>query len=127
MLPARLPRLSEVDIGAKLLAARAVGGDLYEVIRLDEDRLGFAIGDVSGKGIPAALYMALVSSLLRSEAKAGTAPADVVAHINQHLCERDMESMFVTLLYCDLDRRTRILRCVRAGHEHPMLWAGDAV
>jgi serine phosphatase RsbU (regulator of sigma subunit) len=127
MLPASLPRYAGIDVGAAICAARSVGGDLYEVIGLGADRLALAIGDVAGKGIPAALYMGLVSSLLRAEAQQGATPEEVVRRINRHLCERDMDSMFVTLLYCELDLSTRILQVVRAGHEHPLLWVGRAL
>ena len=125
MLPATLPSYGGADIGAAIRAARSVGGDLYEVFNLGPDRLGLAIGDVSGKGMPAALYMALVSSLLRAEAGQDATPETVVRRVNKHLCERDMDDMFVTLLYCELDLRTRCLHTVRAGHEHPLLWAGS--
>ncbi len=126
MLPTTLPCFAGGEIGASILAARLVGGDLYEVIRLGDDRLAIAIGDVTGKGIPAALYMALVSSLLRAEAKQDVTPDTVLRRVNQHLCERDMESMFVTLLYCELNLQTRRLHIVRAGHERPLLWAGQS-
>ena len=125
MLPAALPAYGGVDIGTAIHAARSVGGDLYDVFPLGQDRLGFAIADVSGKGMPAALYMALVASLLRAEAGQGAAPETVVRRVNQHLCARDMDDMFVTLFYCELDLRTRCLQTVRAGHEHPLLWAGS--
>ena len=117
MLPTTLPRVQDVDLGAAIRAARSVGGDFYEVIRLDADRVALAIGDVAGKGIPAALYMALASSLLRAEARLNVTPEAVVRRVNQHLCERDMDSMFVTLLYSELNLQTRRLRIVRAGHE----------
>lgn len=125
MLPAALPSYPSAKIGAAIRAARSVGGDFYDVFNLGPDRLGLAIGDVSGKGMPAALYMALVSSLLRAEAGQDAAPETVVRRVNKHLCERDMDDMFVTLLYCELDLRTRCLHTVRAGHEHPLLWAGS--
>src|SRR4051812_16362076 len=68
MLPRELPRVAGFDIGARMVAARMVGGDFYDVFPLSPDRLGVVIGDVSGKGMPAALFMALVSNLLRAEA-----------------------------------------------------------
>lgn len=123
MLPAELPRLVGAEIGAAIRSARSVGGDLYEVIRLDEMRVALAIGDVAGKGIPAALYMALVSSLLRAEAEQGDPPETVVRRVNHHLCARDLDSMFVTLAYAELNVQTRQLQIVRAGHEHPLLWS----
>jgi len=122
MLPAALPAYPGAQIGAAIRAARSVGGDLYDVFNLGPARLGFAIGDVSGKGMPAALYMALVSSLLRAEAGQGASPETVVRRVNHHLCARDMDDMFVTLLYCELDLHTRCLQTVRAGHEHPLVW-----
>lgn len=125
MLPAALPHIAGAEIGAVIRAARSVGGDFYDVIRLDEDRLALVIGDVAGKGIPAALYMALASSLLRAEAVQNADPETVVRRVNQHLVERDMESMFVTLLYAEVNLRTRVLQLVRAGHEYPLLWEQD--
>lgn len=124
MLPASLPRLPGVDAGAAIHAARSVGGDLYDMLDLGGGRLAFAVGDVSGKGMPAALYMALVSSLLRAEASQGATPETVVRRINAHLCDRDLDDMFVTLLYCELDLPARRLQVVRAGHERPLLWSG---
>lgn len=125
MLPTVLPQVAGAEIGAAIRAARSVGGDFYDVIRLDDDRLAFVIGDVAGKGIPAALYMALASSLVRAEAVQNADPETVVRCVNRHLVERDMESMFVTLLYAEVNLRTRVLRLVRAGHEHPLLWEGE--
>jgi serine phosphatase RsbU (regulator of sigma subunit) len=125
MLPARLPDYPGVAFGAAIRAARSVGGDLYEVIGLDAERVALVIGDVAGKGMPAALYMALVSSLLRAEARPGVRPETVVRRVNRHLFDRDMDSMFVTLLYCQLNLRTRRLQLVRAGHERPLLWIGQ--
>jgi sigma-B regulation protein RsbU (phosphoserine phosphatase) len=74
--------------------------------------------------MPAALYMALVSSLLRAEASQGAPAEIVVRRVNTHLCDRDLDDMFVTLLYCDLNLHTRQLQVIRAGHERPLLWAG---
>jgi len=122
MLPRALPRLAGLDIGARMVAARMVGGDFYDVFPLGPDRLGVVIGDVSGKGMPAALFMALVSSLLRTEALRGdTTPEQVLRIVNRHLLSRDARSMFVTLLYGVLGRETREFAFVRAGHEMPLL------
>ena len=122
MLPRALPRLAGLDIGARMVAARMVGGDFYDVFPLGPDRLGVVIGDVSGKGMPAALFMALVSSLLRAEALRGdTTPEQVLRIVNRHLLSRDARSMFVTLLYGVLGRETREFAFVRAGHEMPLL------
>jgi phosphoserine phosphatase RsbU/P len=122
MLPAALPRLAGVEIGARMVPARSVGGDFYDVIMLGPDRLGIAIGDVSGKGVPAALFMALTSSLLRAEAMRGTAPYDVLQHINRQIRGRNARGMFVTVLYGVLDIPARELTFVRAGHDLPLVW-----
>jgi sigma-B regulation protein RsbU (phosphoserine phosphatase) len=122
MLPRTLPRMSCFDIGARMVAARMVGGDFYDVFPLGPDRLGVVIGDVSGKGMPAALFMALVSNLLRAEAqRSDTSPEQALRIVNAHLLSRDARSMFVTVLYGVLCRETREFAFVRAGHEMPLL------
>ena len=106
MLPAALPAVARAwTLGAQMLPARMVGGDFYDVIHLpDANRLVFLVGDVSGKGIPAALFMALSSSLLRAEACRGTStPVDVLRCVNRQLLDRRMKSMFVTLFYGELN------------------------
>lgn len=122
MLPRDLPDLDAVDIGAAMLPARMVGGDLYDVLQVDSRRLALVVGDVSGKGIPAALYMALVSSLLRAAVRTADSAENVLQTINRHLCERDMDSMFVTLLYGELDLSGRTFTYVAAGHDRPLVW-----
>jgi sigma-B regulation protein RsbU (phosphoserine phosphatase) len=122
MLPRALPRVPGFDIGARMVAARMVGGDFYDLFPLSPDRLGVVIGDVSGKGMPAALFMALVSSLLRTEAlRSDTSPEQALRIVNGHLLSRDARSMFVTVLYGVLCRETREFTFVRAGHDLPLL------
>src|SRR5215212_1801384 len=122
MLPRRLPRMVGFDMGARMVAARMVGGDFYDLFPLSSSRLGVVIGDVSGKGMPAALFMAVVSSLLRAEAQRGdTTPEQALRIVNRHLLSRDARSMFVTVLYGVLCRETREFAFVRAGHEMPLL------
>jgi phosphoserine phosphatase RsbU/P len=123
MLPSVLPALPGYDIGACSLPARMVGGDFYDVFPLDADRLGIAIGDVSGKGIPAALLMGLTSALLRVEAYHAGSPEEVVRNVNRHLLDRSSEE-FVTLLYGVLYSRSAEFSYVRAGHELPMISNG---
>jgi sigma-B regulation protein RsbU (phosphoserine phosphatase) len=122
MLPRALPRLAGFDIGARMVAAHMVGGDFYDIFPLSPDRLGVVIGDVSGKGMPAALFMALVSNLLRAEAlRSDTTPEQALRIVNRHLLSRDARSMFVTVLYGVLCHETREFAFVRAGHEMPLL------
>jgi phosphoserine phosphatase RsbU/P len=126
MLPRRLPYMAGFDIGARMVAARMVGGDFYDVFPLGPDSLGVVIGDVSGKGMPAALFMAVVSSLLRTEAMRGdTTPEQALRIVNRHLLSRDAHSMFVTVLYGVLCRETCEFEFVRAGHELPLLLDAD--
>ena len=122
MLPQTLPHMPGLDLGARMLPARIVGGDFYDVVALDSDRLGIAIGDVAGKGMPAALFMALTCSLLRAEAARLTSPEKVLQRVNQHLLGMNAAGMFVTVLYGILDRATREFAYVRAGHELPLIW-----
>jgi sigma-B regulation protein RsbU (phosphoserine phosphatase) len=122
MLPATLPAIAGVSVGAHMQPARMVGGDFYDVIRLDADRLGIAIGDVAGKGMPAALFMALTSSLLRAEVLRGSRPADALRMLNRHLLSRNTQHYFVTLLYGEFHRSSGEFQYVRAGHEYPLAW-----
>jgi sigma-B regulation protein RsbU (phosphoserine phosphatase) len=102
-----------------------VGGDFYDVIRLDDDRCAIVIADVSDKGMPAALFMGLSRSLILAEARrsaAGTAsPTEVLSNVNDLLLELGGAQMFVTVFYGVLDRRARRLVYARAGHERPAL------
>jgi serine phosphatase RsbU (regulator of sigma subunit) len=125
MLPPKLPQLPGIEIGARMLPAQEVGGDFYDVFTLDDGRVGLAVGDVCGKGVPAALYMALASSLLRAEAVRSATPEEAVHHLNRHLSSRGADGLFVTLLYGVLDPHTRTLSYARAGHEYPMVCSAD--
>jgi serine phosphatase RsbU (regulator of sigma subunit) len=125
MLPSVLPALPGYDIGAGSMPASMVGGDFYDVFPLDAERIGIAIGDVSGKGIPAALLMSLTCALLRVEAHHSGSPDEVVQSVNRHLLDRS-STEFVTLLYGVLYCRTADFSYVRAGHELPMISDGHA-
>lgn len=121
MLPRVLPRLARLDFGARMLAARMVGGDFYDVIPLGSDRYGLVIGDVSGKGVPAALFMALTCSLLRAEAARTAEPVEVLRYVNQQFLGMNEQNMFVTAVYGVLDGATRTFSYARAGHELPII------
>jgi len=99
----------------------AVGGDFYDFIPLDGQMLGIAIGDVSGHGVPAALFMALTVTLLRAEACRTCSPAEVLRGVNRQLLNLNNEGMFVTLLYGVLNCATHEFTYARAGHEPPIL------
>ncbi|MEM1411854.1 MAG: SpoIIE family protein phosphatase [Pseudomonadota bacterium] len=121
LLPREHPDPAEVgaDLAASLQSARAVGGDLFNYVRLNDDRLFFVIGDVSDKGVPAALFMTRANALLKSEAARGVAPERVLERVNLALCEDNELCMFVTLLAGMLDLESGKLRLASAGHEHP--------
>jgi sigma-B regulation protein RsbU (phosphoserine phosphatase) len=121
IVPRDRPAMAGYDCGALMVPARAVGGDFFDFVRLDENRLGLVIGDVSDKGVPAAIFMALTHSLLRAEGRRGGAPAEVLASVNRQLCEMNDQGMFVTVLYGILDVRTGHFTYARAGHELPLL------
>ncbi|HEU5098359.1 MAG TPA: SpoIIE family protein phosphatase [Roseiflexaceae bacterium] len=125
MLPRALPRLAGFDIGARMIAAHMIGGDFFDLFLLSADSLAVVIGDVSGKGMPAALFMALVSSLLRAEAPRSDTPEQALRVVNRHLLNRDARGMFVTVLYGVLRQKTREFSYVRAGHEQPLLLDAD--
>jgi len=121
MLPQRLPHLPGFQLGARMLAARMIGGDFYDVIPLGDDRLGLVVGDVSGKGAPAALFMALTCSLLRAEASRTESPEETLRAVNRHLLTYNTQSMFVTVLFGIFHRETRRFDFVRAGHDLPLI------
>ena len=105
-----------LDIHAALEPARQVGGDLFEVLRLGPDRVLVAVGDVSGKGIPAALFMAVTMTLLRSMARQGRTPEALLRELNDELLEQNPRGMFVTLQCILFDLAARSVTCASAGH-----------
>jgi sigma-B regulation protein RsbU (phosphoserine phosphatase) len=105
-----------LDVGAVLVPAQLVGGDLYEVLRLGPDRVMVAVGDVSGKGIPAALFMAVAMTLLRSLGREGHPPDVILRRLNDELLEQNPRGMFVTLQCMVFDLSARTVTCASAGH-----------
>jgi sigma-B regulation protein RsbU (phosphoserine phosphatase) len=106
-----------------------VGGDFYDFVPLESGNVGIVIADVSDKGMPAALFMALTRSLIRAEASRGVFPPDVLRRVNRHLLEISESGMFVTVLYGILHGRNGEFLYARAGHELPLLFdaAGQVV
>jgi len=125
LLPRELHRRSDYRAAALIEPAREVGGDLYDLFELDEDRIGLVIGDVSGKGVPAALFMAITRTLLRALALQLSKPSDLLATLNSRLAEENPSTMFVTLFYGIFDRRDRVLRFASGGHNPPFLARAD--
>lgn len=122
ILPRSLPQLPGLDLGARMVAAREVAGDFFDVIPLGHGRLGLVVGDVCGKGMPAAIFMALTRSLLRVEVGRALAPDETLRGVNVHLQDMNAAGMFVTVIYGIVDLPTRTFTYARAGHELPLLW-----
>jgi len=122
MLPSALPHSPGLDMGARMVPALQVGGDFYDIFQIDDDTFGIVVGDVSGKGMPAALFMALTCSLVRAEAIRAESPEAAIQSVNHHLLARNAKGMFVTLLYGVLHLPTRTIKFVRAGHELPLIY-----
>ncbi|MGH7930038.1 MAG: SpoIIE family protein phosphatase, partial [Candidatus Binatia bacterium] len=113
------PDRSEFDIFATLVPAKEVGGDLYDFFFIDEDHLCFAVGDVSGKGVPASLFMAVTKTLFRSTAGNGGAPGETLARLNAEICRDNDSCMFVTLFCAILNIRTGEVEYSNGGHNLP--------
>jgi sigma-B regulation protein RsbU (phosphoserine phosphatase) len=119
------PHRREFDIYATLTPAKEVGGDLYDFFFLDEDHLCFAIGDVSGKGVPASLFMAVTRTLIKTKATQGLTPDRVLSRVNQDLALDNDSMMFVTLFLGILDTRTGEVEYSNAGHNPPYVMRRD--
>jgi serine phosphatase RsbU (regulator of sigma subunit)/anti-sigma regulatory factor (Ser/Thr protein kinase) len=124
-LPKELPRVPGWQVSAHYRPARAVGGDFYDFIQLEEGRLGLVIGDVTDKGVPAALVMAATRSVLRSWAQRVFSPSEVLQRVNEHLTPDIPANMFVTCLYGVLDPATGHLRFANAGHNLPYVHTNE--
>lgn len=120
LLPPVLPKLAHLDIAAKFVPARAIGGDLYDFVNYSLSRTAIVIGDVSGKGAPAAIYAALVSGILRSHAPIEPGPAEMLSAVNFSLGERRIEGQFVSLIYAVWDDRNRTLQVANSGLPRPI-------
>jgi sigma-B regulation protein RsbU (phosphoserine phosphatase) len=118
------PHLKEIDLYASLVSAREVGGDLYDFFLLDENLLCFAIGDVSGKGVPSSLFMAVTRTLLRSIADKDKNTAEIVSSINKTLSINNESNMFVTFFLGIIDTKKGLLKFCNAGHNPPILIRG---
>ena len=121
MLPRSIPEMEGFEFGASMVPAKAVGGDFFDFIPRAHPP-GVAVGDVSDKGVPAALFMAMARSLLRAEAHKNLSPNEVLRRVNRHLMDLNEGEMFVTMLYGLLNRRTQRFEYARAGHEIPVLY-----
>jgi sigma-B regulation protein RsbU (phosphoserine phosphatase) len=120
LLPPTPPRPQRAEIAARFLAARSIGGDVYDFLDYGPGRTGLAVGDVSGKAAPAALYAALVSGILRSLAAQHLSPAKMLAALNDQLQVRKLDSQYVTMLMAIWDDDNQTLQIANAGSVQPV-------
>ena len=124
MVPSTFPDYEGLDMYASMTPAKEVGGDLYNYLILG-DKLYFCIGDVSGKGVPASLFMALATRGFRTLALTGRTPAEIATRLNSELTENNDEGMFATMFICRLDLKLNVLEYCNAGHNPPVLGNAD--
>jgi len=120
------PDRPEFDVHAVVRPAREVGGDFYDFFLIDERRLCVLIGDVSGKGVPAAIFMAVAKALIKANVATGLPLPLAIGHVNDELCEEADSGMFVTLLSAVLDTATGIFEYCNAGHLSPFILGADS-
>ena len=127
LLPANVPQVVGLDFAVHYEPAYQIGGDFYDFIWHDPSHLGLCVGDVAGKAISAALYMARLTSELRSRAAIARTPARLLRRVNQEIANLGDDGMFATLVYCIYDLESRSLVFTNAGHCTPLLRRGDRV
>ena len=119
------PELTEVvDIYASMTPAKDVGGDFYDFFQIDDERIGLVIADVSGKGVPASLFMAVSRTLLRATALRGVSSAECLTYAYKLLCKESLDSMFVTVFYGIYHYKAGMMDYTNAGHNPPYLLRG---
>ncbi|MDQ6860520.1 MAG: SpoIIE family protein phosphatase [Verrucomicrobiota bacterium] len=122
LLPDEAPRIEGFDISGLNIPASQVSGDYFDYITVDDERLGVAIADVSGKGVPASLIMAICRSVLRSQAPDNASPSEVLKKVNRQLYPDIREDMFISMAYLVLDHVRATVTLSRAGHDAPLLY-----
>jgi phosphoserine phosphatase RsbU/P len=122
LLPSEAPAINGFQISGLNVPARQVSGDYFDYIQVDKERLGVAIADVSGKGVPASLIMAICRSVLRAEAVRNPSPADVLRKVNRQLYPDIKEDMFISMAYLILNHEHDSVTLARAGHDAPLLY-----
>jgi sigma-B regulation protein RsbU (phosphoserine phosphatase) len=127
LFPQNLPEVPALEYAGHCRPARGVGGDYYDFLALSNGRLGLAIGDVSGKGVPAALLMASLQASVRGQSQALGRVADLMSNVNRLVCDASPENRYATFFYGEFDPTTRKLVYTNGGHNPPMLFRGDQV
>lgn len=121
----KTPLGDNVDIWASMMAAKDVGGDMYDFFPIDDTHFGFTIADVSGKGIPAAIFMSVSRTLIKANGVRGIKSSECMGEVNNLLCEESVNSMFVTTFYGIYDLETGIIEYTNAGHNPPYILHAD--
>ncbi len=119
------PEKKEFDLYATMDPAKEVGGDFYDFFLIDEDHLGLVIADVSGKGVPAALFMVIAKTLIKNRALVGGSPSEILEYANNQLCDGNDQDLFVTVWMAILEISTGKGVAANAGHEHPAIKRAD--
>ena len=127
LLPPVKPKHKQAEFSARFIPARTIGGDLYDLIQYDPGRSAIALGDVSGKAAPAALYAALVSGIMRSAASQTLSPSALLKSLNDSLQERKLDSQYVVMLYSVWNDDNRTLQIANAGATQPLICRGGEV
>ncbi len=122
LFPRQFPAGGGLEFSGACVPASGISGDYYDVLQLGHGRLAFAVADISGKGISAALLMSNVHAVLRTLAEAGHSPAEVCSQLNRHLCRVTDDSRFATFFYAEWNPANQTLTYVNAGHTTPVLW-----
>ncbi|MCR4806399.1 MAG: SpoIIE family protein phosphatase [Lachnospiraceae bacterium] len=115
------PDRNEFDLYATMTPAKEVGGDFYDFFLVDDDHLGLVMADVSGKGVPAALFMVIAKTLIKNRAQMGGTPSEVLSYANEQLCEGNEAELFVTVWLAIIEISTGKGLAANAGHEHPVI------
>ena len=125
LFPRQFPSDSGLEFSAICVPARGISGDYYDVLQLPGGRLVFAVADISGKGISAAILMSNVQAVLRTLTEAGRSPAEVCSQLNRHLYRVTDDSWFATFFYAEWNCGDRTLTYINAGHTTPVLWGSS--
>ena len=126
LLPENLPQTDSLEFAVKYLPQQLIGGDFYDFFKLPHGKIGVVIGDVSGKGIPAAILMALCQTKLRYIAMSGKSPAQTLCLLNSEMVHAMRSDMFITIIYLVIDPESGEAKFARAGHEPPLLARADS-
>ena len=129
ILPRVFPPFPELedslDVAASMTPAKDVGGDFYDFFRIDDERIGFVMADVSGKGVPAAIFMAVSRTLIRAIGMQGNSPSQTIRNSNELLCKESVNCMFVTVFYAIYNTKTGEVNYCNAGHNSPYITHAD--